>query len=520
MVKAFLIARVSNEDQEDALPAQIYRLEDYAKRNDYNYELLQFQESAFKGGRRIFGDIVEKIQQHSEKSVVVFDKIDRYSRDSGSSEAIRLKKLCLSGKIEIHFSSDHLILDSKSSANAWFMLGMGEATAEYYSRSISDNVRRKFEQKRRDGEWTSKAPFGYKNITLPNTKKWIEPYAFQAEAVKSAFEWYVSGNYSLWLIRSKLISDYGIKLSKSQIERMFKNPFYKGEMLVQGKLYIHNYDKLISDDLFEIVQAVREGRFKKPTRYAGLPYPYRGLIQCAMCKCLITFERKKRKYIYGHCTQYKGKHGAKYLEQHKFTKQLKTAFESFEMPQKDYEEIRLKMLESLKTEDKTNIDKLAHIKTEIKKYENRLDKLYEDHSDGDIPDDFYQRKFKEYSQSKKNLEKQQSTFELSNNSRFESIDYLLKLFRDAPKIFEKADVEHKRAIMNLTLSNLELDQDLLRWKLKKPFDTAATCKENDNWLGMRDSNPRSWNQNPLPYHLANPQYCMKLREIVSDKQAF
>ena len=24
------------------------------------------------------------------------------------------------------------------------------------------------------------------------------------------------------------------------------------------------------------------------------------------------------------------------------------------------------------------------------------------------------------------------------------------------------------------------------------------------WLGMRDSNPRSWNQNPLPYHLANP----------------
>ena len=25
-----------------------------------------------------------------------------------------------------------------------------------------------------------------------------------------------------------------------------------------------------------------------------------------------------------------------------------------------------------------------------------------------------------------------------------------------------------------------------------------------NWLGMRDSNPRSWDQNPLPYHLANP----------------
>ncbi len=26
------------------------------------------------------------------------------------------------------------------------------------------------------------------------------------------------------------------------------------------------------------------------------------------------------------------------------------------------------------------------------------------------------------------------------------------------------------------------------------------------WLGMRDSNPRSRDQNPLPYHLANPHW--------------
>jgi len=28
---------------------------------------------------------------------------------------------------------------------------------------------------------------------------------------------------------------------------------------------------------------------------------------------------------------------------------------------------------------------------------------------------------------------------------------------------------------------------------------------NPTWLGMRDSNPRSWDQNPVPYRLANPQ---------------
>ena len=33
------------------------------------------------------------------------------------------------------------------------------------------------------------------------------------------------------------------------------------------------------------------------------------------------------------------------------------------------------------------------------------------------------------------------------------------------------------------------------------------------WLGMRDSNPRSRDQNPLPYRLANPQCLVSLLSI-------
>ena len=36
----------------------------------------------------------------------------------------------------------------------------------------------------------------------------------------------------------------------------------------------------------------------------------------------------------------------------------------------------------------------------------------------------------------------------------------------------------------------------------KKASEEAICLE---WLGMRDSNPRSWDQNPVPYRLANPQ---------------
>ena len=47
---------------------------------------------------------------------------------------------------------------------------------------------------------------------------------------------------------------------------------------------------------------------------------------------------------------------------------------------------------------------------------------------------------------------------------------------------------------------------------KKAPDNRGDNKEKELnmslrsiWLGMRDSNPRSRDQNPMPYRLANPQ---------------
>jgi hypothetical protein len=36
-------------------------------------------------------------------------------------------------------------------------------------------------------------------------------------------------------------------------------------------------------------------------------------------------------------------------------------------------------------------------------------------------------------------------------------------------------------------------------------ELALSPEVRSVWQGMRDSNPRSRNQNPLPYRLANPQ---------------
>ena len=491
-MKAYLIARVSTEDQIDAMPAQVSRLLDYARRRDFQYELIEIQESAYKGNREEFRAVLDKIAKAKEKVAVVFDKIDRLTRDSSGEEVRLLNKLCKAGAIELHFPSDNVTIHKDSPATDRMRLGMGIVVAQYYSDSISDNVKRRFEQKLRDGEWIGWAPFGYKNITKPDGKKWVDVEPVEAAAVKLIYESYADSNYPMSRIRERLKEEFGLKIGISQIDLILRNPFYIGEMSVKGELYPHKYERIIDEDVYERVKLKRAGYAVKPRRWAGLPYPYRGLITCSECGCLITFERKlkRQNQVYGHCTQSKGKHGAAYIVEDEFTKQLTGAFKSFHIPDDKYFEVSEMLKQKFEARQQNRDRELAKIDAEIEKYDKRIERVYEDHIDELIPTDLYERKFAEFREKQKLLRKRRKTFEQMAEYSFGTISNLLRLANKAPKIFKDSDFELKRSFLNMALSNIELDGNLLRWKLKKPFKMMAFCSENSNWLRGLDSNQR------------------------------
>ena len=342
----------------------------------------------------------------------------------------------------------------------------------------------------RDGYWTGNAPFGYINTVLPDKKKWIEPEPLKSKAVTTAYDLYGSGSYSLKTLRHKIIELFNYDLSAGQWDKILKNPFYKGLMSVKGKIYPHNYIPLITESQYDKAKAVREGYAINPKRWAGIPYPYRGLISCAECGSRITFEMKKQKYIYGHCTQFKGKHGARYVLQDELTKQLESVFNQIQLPEDAYVEVT----EALQKDDaethKQNADSLAAIQAEISRYESMNERNYNAYLNGTISEDFYNKKHLEIAESKKKLGNRRESIELMSKNDFSGISSLLELSRDTPDLFKNAEIEDKRVLLNSVLSNLELNDDLLRWKLKEPYDCMALCNENGNWLGRRDSNPR------------------------------
>jgi hypothetical protein len=154
-----------------------------------------------------------------------------------------------------------------------FAFGMKLGLSKYYSDAISDNVKRAFEQKRRNGEWTGAVRLGYLNVSLDIEKRLrkdiiIDPE--RAHLIQKMFELYATGNYSLETIRLK-ITELGLetlkgnKLSKSGVENILKDSFYCGSALPKKyPAFQHKYPRLIDKELFDKCQDIRLKRRNTP----------------------------------------------------------------------------------------------------------------------------------------------------------------------------------------------------------------------------------------------------------------
>ena len=341
-MKAIILARVSTEEQKEAgnsLPAQVERLKTYCKRKDFEIvETFSFDESAYKNKRDEFDRIIEYLKNSKEKIAVCFDKVDRLSRNVFDKRVSLLYEKAVADEIELHFVSDGQTITSNMSAVEKFQFGMSLGLAKYYSDAISDNVKRAYEQKLRNGEWINKAYIGYKNITLEDGTKDVIVDKDRGFLIKKIFELYATGNYSMRLLAKEMekrgLTNHpsGLPVSTSQIDQILKNPFYYGAMRVKGKLYPHKYEPLISLHLFNKVEQVIASYNKKNFRRTNKPYVFRGLITCKKCGCLISPEIKKGKYVYYHCTNYHGNcDNVVWIKEEELLEQIKSVLQGLKL---------------------------------------------------------------------------------------------------------------------------------------------------------------------------------------------
>ena len=498
--KAWLIARVSDPSQRSALPAQVLRLNEYSQKLGLDSELHSFDETAYKDDRRKFQEIVNEIAHYEDGlAVVVFDKIDRFTRDA-SSEVVRiLKDRVKDGKLELHFPSDGLVFHKNSPACDKTRLGMGMVFGEYYSAAISDNVKRKIEQKLHDGEWPGKAPLGYLNITRPDGVKDIIPDPERRDYIKRIFELRNEGETFRSI--AKIMRKEGLTanndnrkpVGRSQIEGILKNPFHYGEMRYNGRIYKHRYEPIISKMEFLNAQEVNKRQLEnKNKKDVKRRYTFNGVAKCAICGCSMSSYVAKGR-VYMKCSQAKGRCPGTNVSEEEVENQLNDIFDHLVPDSETCERIYAELAKRRNNSQQYFVNSIEEVRQAIKKISQKEATLYEDRLCGRITVDSYDEIAERLKNEKEGYEQQ--LLELTANDKSFELDAatLLWVAQHACELYKSLKVEQKTRFLGLLLSNLQIKQKTVLPSLLAPFANLVSGSKTSDWLPGLGSNqqPRS-----------------------------
>ena len=496
-MKAILLARVSTKDQEEGLsiPSQVRRLTEYAlKKNLQVQQTYQVTESSSKETRKQFDTIIQQIRKSKEPIALVTDTIDRLQRSF--RETPILDELRKEGRLELHFYREGLIVHKNSNSSQLQQWDIGVLFASSYVRQLSDNVKRSKEQGYKNGSWSAKAPFGYKNITLPDGKtKDIVPDPYESLLVIKIFEMYAGGNQSFQTIAQEM-NRLGLKNASgnlflpNRVELTLKNHFYYGVMRIKGEIYRHKYQPLISEQLFKTVQRMMSGRRKAPAQYAGKPILLRGLISCKYCGCTVTGDIKKQKYIYYSCSNSKGICTRTWVREERIVATLLENFDPMALSDDQTKRLLTHLKKTFEQEQELLMQNKQRLAKESELIQGRISRLIDMHLDGQMDTETYQTKLREYKQRQNEIAMELQSYKPVDESTLITINTVLHLARNAKDIYESSNLDKKQLFLRFIFSNLQLDGENLHLELKEPFFSMQKMSDEPEWLGRKDSNLR------------------------------
>lgn len=364
---------------------------------------------------------------------------------------------------------------------------IGVLFASSYVRQLSDNVKRSQEQCIKNGQWISKAPYGYKNTTLPSGIKNIEIDPEQSPFVIKIFELYAKGNNSFETVAAEMRAQSFAKTSRGKsitvrtVELILKNPFYMGMMNVKKQLHPHKYPALISEYLFNTVQRIIANHNKSPVQYAGKPILLRGLIHCKNCGGMVTGYIKKQKYVYYNCNNSKRICVKKAVKEEGLLETILSYFSKIQLTSDQINEIANHIEEYEKQEQAAikQAQRLANEKLTVTK--ERISKLIDLHIDGKIDAQTYHVKLEEYKREQQDLTLEVKSYNTDNRVELNAAREVLELAKQAKEIFMSSSLDEKQQLLRFFFSNLILDNEKLDLELHPPFNDIVFCNDQHIW---------------------------------------
>jgi len=386
-MNCFLYARKSTDEPDRqmlSIEAQVTELREYARKERLTI-VEEFTESmtARKPGRPIFNAMMDRVTKGEVDALLAWhpDRLGRNPLDGGrlihalDSEALSTLK----------FPTFWF----ENTPQGRFMLAVSFGQAKLYVDDLSVNIRRGIRQKLRRGEFPGKPPVGYTNEPRLRT---IVIDDEKAPLVRRMFEDFATGKFSVQALRDHvidwgLLSNYGQRPALSKLYKTLANPFYIGLFRYNGELHDGSHKPLISQELFDQVQAILRRR-SVPKNRRPEPFHFMGEIQCGECGCAITAERQKT-YTYYRCTRKKRPCSMRFSREEAIENQLRQCTELVSLPDGWSENLLAQVAEWKAEAESSSSFAIADATGRLSEVEGKLSRLTDLVADGVISAEEY-----------------------------------------------------------------------------------------------------------------------------------
>lgn len=461
---AVIIASVSSKGQEEegfSLESQIKLLTTYGDNNGLMIgKKFKIAESASKSEqRKTFREAMAYIEKRNVKHLIV-EKVDRHVRNL--HDAVETHDWLTADETrKVHFVKDSIVLHKNSRSQEWLNWGMRVVLAKNYIDNLREEAMKGWAEKLAQGWMPAPPPPGY--MTVIREGKRI--HDFNPDTYKSMqriFQLMLEPQSTIETMRHKmtefgLVTGKGRPFSKSHAHRILTNPFYIGVIQFNGKEYPGKQPHLISDELFNAVQA-KISR-KRPAKYRKHNPVLKSIMVCEHCGKNITWQLQKGR-LYGSCQrELEACKKQSFIREDTVMQLVQSKLDDLICPSPD---VVMWLTTLLKQDFQLSVNNVEEAQKALDERIERIkrmdDMLYDDKLAGLIAGERYQTKHESFISEISDLQKQKGGISQEYETKYMNGIANIELSQDAKRLFadENTSNDDKRIILTKLFEKISL----------------------------------------------------------------
>ncbi len=495
--RAVLYLRVSTPSQVNtdydpeglSIPAQRSACERKAEQLDVDIidEYIEPGRSATRMDQRpTFQAMLDRVKNERDVDYVIVYKLSRMNRNR-VDDALTLVSL---RKFKVTLVSATESIDDTPVGQ--LMHGILASFNEFRSAEDGADIRYKMGEKARKGGTLGRAPLGYLNVIERFDGRDVRTVAIdpdRAPFVKLAFDLYATGEYTIERLQA-VLTDRGLvtrpgryparAVSTSKIQTMLRDPYYVGVITYHGEMYQGRHEPLISEELFERVQAVFETRATAGERFRQYPHYLKGSIWCGKChdqghdsRLLVqrAVGRRGGEYFYFFCSRKQDRTCvSRYVPLEDVEDAVTSHYAGIRFTEEFSAAVRSTLQETL--DDQTTAAKLLRdqISEHLAKLDRQEDNLLDLASDATGPKDKLRVRLRKIRAERAKLEEQLDNTDDRLEVGAALIESALNLLNDAEELYRQSGAKFRRLLNQAIFVRLYIDDnEVTDCVLREPF---------------------------------------------------